>query len=47
MENLRLLHFLLHHSKVQNPSRGFLDAFEKLITTGSIPGAGKKLARTK
>ena len=35
VENLRLLHFLLHHSKVQNPSPSFLEAFENLVTTGS------------
>jgi transcriptional regulator with XRE-family HTH domain len=36
VENLRLLHFLLHHSKIQNPSPSFLEAFENLITNGSL-----------
>ena len=36
VENLRLIHFLLHHSKIQNPSPSFLAAFENLVTTGSV-----------
>jgi transcriptional regulator with XRE-family HTH domain len=36
MENLRLVHFLLHHSKIQNPSQTFIKSFESLITTGNV-----------
>ncbi len=36
VENLRLLHFFLHHSKVQNPSPTFLETFETLVSTGSV-----------
>jgi|ERR1041385_3098473 transcriptional regulator with XRE-family HTH domain len=46
VENLRLLHFLLHHSKIQNPSPGFLEAFESLLTTGAPPSE-KKTAKKK
>jgi len=46
VENLRLLHFLLHHSKVQNPSPAFLEAFESLVTTGSLVG-DRKAARKR
>jgi transcriptional regulator with XRE-family HTH domain len=46
VENLRMLHFLLHHSKVQNPSPSFLEAYESLITTGSV-NSEKKLARKR
>jgi len=45
VENLRLLHFLLHHSKIQNPSPSFLEAFENLITTGSATPE-RKTAKT-
>ena len=36
MESLRLVHFLLHHSKIQNPSQTFIKSFESLITTGNV-----------
>jgi hypothetical protein len=36
VETLRLVHFLLHHSKIQNPSQAFLRNFENLITTGNV-----------
>ena len=36
VETLRLVHFLLHHSKIQNPSQAFLKSFETLITTGNV-----------
>ena len=36
VETLRLVHFLLHHSKIQNPSQAFLRNFEILITTGNV-----------
>jgi len=39
VETLRLVHFLLNHSKITNPSHGFLKTFESLVTTGSL-GAG-------
>ena len=48
VETLRLIHFLLHHSKVQNPSPSFLEAFENLVTTGAVEPAKKgsrKVAR--
>jgi len=47
VENLRLLHFLLHHSKIQNPSPSFLEAYENLITTGTVAPEGKKLAKRR
>ncbi len=46
VENLRLLHFLLHHSRVSNPSPSFLEAFENLITTGA-PTSDRKPAKKK
>ncbi len=46
VESLRLIHFLLHHSKVQNPSPAFLEAFESLITTGAVPSE-RKAAKKK
>ena len=36
VETLRLVHFLLHHSNIQNPSQAFLRNFEILITTGNV-----------
>ena len=33
VENMRMIHFLVHHSKITNPSQKFLDRFEKLIKT--------------
>ncbi len=36
VENLRLIHFLLHHSKIQNITPSFLEAFENLVTTGTV-----------
>jgi len=44
IETLRLLHFLLYHSKIQNPSQAFLQTFESLITTGNSETA--TVART-
>lgn len=37
VEMLRLVHFLLNHSRIENPSRDFLTSFESLVTTGSLP----------
>lgn len=53
VETLRLVHFLLHHSKIQNPSQTFMKNFETLITTGNVvigeiapsAGASGKAAR--
>lgn len=45
VENLRLLHFLLHHSKVHNPSPTFLEAFENLVTTGSVNSERKAVKK--
>jgi transcriptional regulator with XRE-family HTH domain len=39
VETLRLLHFLLHHTKIQNPTHAFLKTFESLLTTGNVPAA--------
>jgi len=39
VETLRLLHFLLHHTKIQNPTQAFLKTFESLLTTGNVPAA--------
>jgi transcriptional regulator with XRE-family HTH domain len=36
VETLRLLHFLLHHTKIQNPTQAFLKTFESLLTTGNV-----------
>jgi transcriptional regulator with XRE-family HTH domain len=36
VETLRLVHFLLHHSKIQNPSQTFIKSFESLLTTGNV-----------
>ena len=46
VENLRMIHFLLYHSKVQNPSPSFLDAFESLVSTGTLTSV-KKSSRKK
>ena len=37
METLRLMHFLVNHSKVVNPSRAFLQTFESLVSGGETP----------
>ncbi len=49
VENLRLIHFLLHHAKIQNPSTVFLDAFENLVRTGGpvAERKGRKAGRMK
>lgn len=36
METIRLVHFILNHSRVENPSRAFLETFESLVTTGQV-----------
>jgi len=46
VETLRLVHFLLNHARIQNPSRQFLSSFESLVTTGSaVPATGEAGAR--
>ena len=37
MEIVRLTHFLLNHSKIDNPSHTFLKSFESFVTTGEVP----------
>ena len=39
VETLRMVHFLLNHSKIQNPSQEFINSFESLVTTGRVHGA--------
>lgn len=39
VETIRLVHFLINHSRIQNPSTGFLKSFESLVTTGNLPGS--------
>ena len=39
LERIRLMHFLLNHSSVANPTRRFLKNFESLLTTGDLPAA--------
>lgn len=45
VETLRLVHFLLNHTRIQNPSRQFLTSFESLVTTGSAAPAEESGAR--
>jgi transcriptional regulator with XRE-family HTH domain len=42
VENLRLIHFLIHHTKVKNPSPSFQAQFEKLISSAQKDEAGGK-----
>ena len=37
LERIRLIHFLLNHATVENPTRRFLKSFESLLTTGDLP----------
>ena len=37
LERMRLIHFLLSHSTVENPTRKFLKSLESLLTTGTVP----------
>ena len=34
VETIRLVHFLVNHSRVKNPTQQFLKSFESLVTTG-------------
>ena len=36
VERIRLMHFLLNHSSVENPTQRFLKSFESLLTTGGV-----------
>lgn len=47
LERIRLMHFLLNHSTVENPTRKFLKSFETLLTTGVVPppSSGEKTGR--
>ena len=36
VETVRLLHFLLNHSRVKNPTHSFFKSFESLLTTGEV-----------
>ena len=36
VETVRLIHFLLNHSKIKNPTQSFLKSFESLLTTGEV-----------
>ena len=51
VETLRLVHFLIYHSKVDNPDPHFLKHFERLITTGDLEPQGthstQKAVRTR
>lgn len=38
VEVLRLVHFLVNHAKVQNPSQSFLKSFESLFTPAGLAG---------
>jgi transcriptional regulator with XRE-family HTH domain len=39
VEHLRLVHFILNHAKVLNPSQVFLRSFESLFETQAVAGA--------
>ena len=41
LERIRLIHFLLNHSTVENPTRRFLKSFESLLTTGVVTLSGE------
>lgn len=38
VEVLRMVHFLVNHARIVNPSLSFVDTFQKLVTTGEVPG---------
>ena len=35
VETIRLTHFLINHSRIKNPTQGFLKRFESLVTNGT------------
>ena len=45
VENLRLVHFILNHAKVVNPSQGFLKSFEALFDDHEGPAASEEDAK--
>jgi transcriptional regulator with XRE-family HTH domain len=46
VETVRLMHFLLNHSQIQNPTHSFFKSFESLLTTGAVGSeGGRALAR--
>ena len=49
VESLRLVHFILNHGKITNPTRSFLKSFESLFrdTAGETPAAPQKRTSTK
>ena len=47
VETLRMVHFLLNHSRIQNPSQEFINSFESLVTTGRVHGAQLTAAKVE
>ncbi len=47
VENLRFIHFLVHHSKISNPGPTFVNQFEKMVRTGEAMGKGAKRSGKK
>jgi transcriptional regulator with XRE-family HTH domain len=41
VETLRLVHFLLNHTRIKNPSQSFLASFESLLSTGNVDATPK------
>jgi transcriptional regulator with XRE-family HTH domain len=44
VETLRLIHFLVNHSKIVNPAPDFLENFRLLVTTGGVPRVSERAA---
>ncbi len=40
VEHLRMVHFILNHAKILNPSQHFLKSFESLFETHAVGGPG-------
>ena len=47
VENLRMIHFLIHHAKLNNPSPNFFSEFEKMVTTGDEISVKRAKAKKK
>jgi transcriptional regulator with XRE-family HTH domain len=47
VETLRLMHFLLHHAKIHDPTHSFFKTFESLLTSGTAAGAEVRSTRRK
>ncbi len=47
LERIRLIHFVLNHSTVENPTRRFLNNFESLLTTGDLPLAAEAAGKVR